>query len=119
MTSFSGVLLAADKRPEGPIPIWLLFAALGVVFYLVMIRPQRREASKTANMLSNLKQHDKVVTIGGIHGTVVSAAKDSDTVVIRVDDNTKLRVTRSAISRVVDPNEKKSESKGDAKLAKK
>ncbi|MFP6675862.1 MAG: preprotein translocase subunit YajC [Pirellulaceae bacterium] len=118
MTSCYWVLLADDAPGQGPIPIWLLFAALGVVFYLVMIRPQRREAAETKNMLSNLKPNDKVVTIGGIHGTVVSAGKDSDTVVIRVDDNTKVRMTRSAVARIVDPNEKKGESKDGAKPAK-
>lgn len=62
-------------------------------------------------MLKNLKQNDKVVTIGGIHGTVVTAPKDGDTVVIRIDENCKMRMTRSAIARIIEPKDKKAESK--------
>ena len=63
-------------------------------------------------MLEALQKNDRVVTIGGIYGVVVNAAKGTEDVMIRVDEssNTKLRVLRSAISRVVraeDGDEKK------------
>ena len=55
------------------------------------------------NMLGNLQKNDRIVTIGGIYGTVVNIQKDSDSITIKVDEssNAKLRVLRSAISRVV------------------
>ncbi len=112
--SFGWIILAAED-PKPAIPPWGLFVALGLAFYLIMIRPQRREAAEMANLLQNLKQNDKVVTIGGIHGTVVSATKDSDTVVIRVDDNCKIRMTRSAIARLVDDKKSGDKKSGDKK----
>ena len=108
----SWVLLAADKKPQGPvIPTWVLPVAIGLAFYLIMLRPQSRERSQMSNLLNNLKQNDKVVTIGGIHGTIVAAPKESDTVVIRIDENCKLRIARSAIARLVEPNDKKGKDK--------
>jgi preprotein translocase subunit YajC len=58
-------------------------------------------------MLSELKKGDKVVTIGGIHGTIASI--DGTDVVVKVDDNTKIKFLRSAISNVVNAKETKDE----------
>ncbi len=79
------------------------FLMIGVLFYLLMIRPERRKRAELAEMLQNLKKNDRVVTIGGIFGTIVTASKESDEVIIKVDENTnaKLRMQRSAIARVV------------------
>ncbi len=79
------------------------FLMIAVLFYLLMIRPERRKRAELAGMLQNLKKNDRVVTIGGIYGTVVMTSKDSDEVTIKVDENTntKLRLQRSAIARVL------------------
>ena len=50
-------------------------------------------------MLANLKKNDKVVTAGGIYGTVVSVAEKEDEVVVKVDENVRLRVTKGSITR--------------------
>lgn len=86
---------------------FLPFIAIGILFYLMLIRPERRKQSEMKQMLSNLKTNDRVVTAGGIHGTVVNATKDSETVTIRVDENnnTRLRISRSSIVRVVTDKE--------------
>ncbi len=78
------------------LPLFLIFG----VFYFILIRPQKKEQKKKEenhkNMLSNLQKNDEVVTVGGIHGTVVNVKEN--TVVIRVDDNTKIEVEKSAVS---------------------
>ncbi|GHT74294.1 hypothetical protein FACS1894124_3970 [Spirochaetia bacterium] len=74
------------------------FALIIVIFYFFIIRPQNKKQKETQKMLSALKKGDKVVTIGGLHGTI-DKVKES-TVVIRVDDNAKLEFSRSAISSV-------------------
>ncbi len=83
------------------------FLMIAVLFYLLMMRPERRRRAELAEMLGNLKKNDRVVTIGGIFGTVVMASKDSDEVTLRVDENTntKLRLQRSAIARVISDSE--------------
>ena len=107
--AFQSWVLLGQEQPKLPIPLPVLFVGIGVAFYLIMLRPQQRERKDMALLLQNLKQNDKVVTIGGIHGTVVSASQDSETVVIRIDENCKMRMTRSAIARLVEPKDKKGE----------
>jgi len=76
---------------------------IGLVFYFLMIRPQKREQQTRAEMLTALKKNDRVVTVGGIYGVVASVQADADEVTLKIDENTntKLRVTLSSIARVV------------------
>ncbi len=68
------------------------------IFYFFLIRPQSKRQKETEKMLAALKKGDKVVTIGGIHGTVTSTKEK--TVVLKVDDNTKIEFSRTAIASV-------------------
>ena len=73
----------------------LYIVAMFAVLYFLMIRPQQKRQKKTATMLNSLKKGDKVVTIGGLHGTVLDIL--DDTVVLRVNEATKMTFDRSAI----------------------
>jgi len=81
----------------------LPFALIAVLFYYMLIRPQRREQRKRQDMLSTIKKNDRVVTVGGIYGVVMNVHREADEVTLRVDEttNTKLRMTFSSIARVV------------------
>lgn len=85
------------------IPIILMV----VIFYFVLFMPMRRKQRKLDEMLRNLKNGDKVVTTGGIVGTLVAVA-DEGTVTMRIKpDNVKLEVSRNAVSALIsDPEEK-------------
>ncbi len=72
------------------------FILLFLIFYFLLIQPQRRKEKEHRQMLASLKKGDKVVTLGGIHGVVVNI-KDK-TVVLKVDDNTRIEFSKSAIS---------------------
>jgi preprotein translocase subunit YajC len=76
-------------------PIVLLIG----VFYFLVIRPQSKKQKETKKMLEGIKKGDKVITIGGIHGTVSSVKENS--VIVKVDDDCKLEFLRSAVSTVV------------------
>ncbi|HTI52162.1 MAG TPA: preprotein translocase subunit YajC, partial [Planctomycetaceae bacterium] len=70
-------MLAQDEPKKGPGPggdfaMFLPFVAIAVLFYFLLIRPQRREQASREQMLSALKKNDKVVTIGGMIGTVAN-----------------------------------------------
>jgi len=67
------------------------------VIYFMMIRPQQRQQRELGKMQQNLKKNDEVVTAGGMHGTVVNV-KES-VVTLRVDDNVRVDVDKSAITR--------------------
>ncbi len=82
-------------------------------FYFVVIRPQNKKKKEAENMLKSMKPGDRVVTIGGCHGKVVSS-KD-DTVTIRVDDKAELTFDKNAIARVIDPSAKDKTDKNDKK----
>jgi preprotein translocase subunit YajC len=79
------------------------FLVIGMLFYLLLIRPERRKKQEMDRMLDNLNKNDQIVTVGGIWGVVVNTAKGSEYITIRVDEesNAKLRVLRSAVSRVI------------------
>jgi len=72
-----------------------------VVFYFVLFRSDRKKRRQNDDMISGLKKNDKVVTIGGIVGTVVSTKEDE--VVVKVDESSNIKMTfvRKAIQRVV------------------
>lgn len=81
------------------IPFLLIFA----VFYFIVILPARKQQKKKEAMISALKKGDKVVTSGGIHGTVV--ATEDQTLLLKVAENVKIRVARSAIAGQVGASE--------------
>jgi preprotein translocase subunit YajC len=81
------------------LPLLAIFA----LFYWMFIRPQRKKEQEMRDMVRNVKENDRVVTIGGIYGVVTNVQRDADRLTIRVDEatGTKLRVNMSAIARVL------------------
>ncbi len=78
---------------------FITFGLVILIFYFLIIRPQSKKQKNAKKMLSALQKGNKVVTIGGIHGTVVAVKEQ--TTVVKVDDNTKIEFTKSAIASVV------------------
>jgi preprotein translocase subunit YajC len=106
------VILAADPANQPNLMTFLWpFLIIGLLFYFLMIRPEKRKRADIARMQDELKKNDRIVTIGGITGVVVNTQKGSNEVTIRVDDNnnTRIHILRSAISRVI------TDEKSDAK----
>ena len=102
----------------GMLSTFLPMIAIFAIFYFFLIRPQNKKQKETEKMIAALKKGDKVVTIGGIHG-VVSSTKEK-TVVVKVDDNTKIEFNRTAIASVVTDKPadvKEEKSKKDKKEA--
>ncbi len=92
--------LAVAQTQPSPNPIVSLFPLVLIffIFYFMIIKPQKSRQREHDSMLKNLRRNDNVVTSGGIHGTIVDM-KDS-AVVLKVDDNTKILVEKSAIAHV-------------------
>jgi len=83
---------------------WLII--FGALMYFMLIRPQQKQKKQRQELLDNLEKGDKIVTIGGIHGTVISIKED--TMVVQVAPNVRLTMQRSALGFVrVDDDEKK------------
>lgn len=81
----------------GFLPIILVFA----VFYLIVILPARKQQKKKEAMIVALKKGDRVVTSGGVYGTV--SGVEDQAVVLRVAENVKIRVAKSAIGGLAGP----------------
>lgn len=81
----------------------IMFGAIFLIFYFMIIRPQQKRSKERDKMLSNIEKGDKVVTSGGMHGTI--SGIDEKTVLLQVGDNIKLKFERSAISSVVSKKE--------------
>jgi len=77
----------------------IMFGAIFLIFYFMIIRPQQKRAKEKDKMLSNLEKGDKVVTNGGIHGVI--AGLEDKTALLMVSENTKIKVERSAITTVL------------------
>lgn len=110
---FNSLLLQAEQAAEaasanadngavggffGSASMFLPLLLIILIMYIFMIRPQNKKQKEMQKMIAALKKGDKVVTIGGIHGTI-SQAKDK-TVIVKVDDGTKIEFNRTAIASV-------------------
>jgi preprotein translocase subunit YajC len=120
MNSFLFPLLLGAPQTDGAgasgggLMAFLPLIAIFAIFYFLIIRPQSKKQKDTQKMLAALKKGDRIITIGGIHG-VIQTIRES-TVIVRVDESTKLEFSRSAISGVEsqgreDREDKKSDEK--------
>src|ERR1700733_4416878 len=97
-------LLAQAQSPSGGITLFLPLILIMVVFYFLMIMPAQKRQKKIAEMLKNLKNGDKVITNGGIYGTIVGL--EDDTLQLRIADQLKIKISRNAIAGLqADPKE--------------
>ncbi len=88
---------AAQPQAGGGGAFWIMIIAMFVIMWFFMIRPQRKQQKELEKFRSGLKRGDKVVTVGGIYGTV-DEIKDR-TVLIKVDGEVKLRVDKNSLVR--------------------
>ena len=116
-------ILAQDAPPRELTPIesilsnpFLPIVGLFFLYYFIVIAPERRRKREDAVMKSSLKKNDRIITIGGIHGTVVAAPADSNVVTIRIDESgaTRIKINRSAIATIVSDREGQSVSQKES-----
>jgi preprotein translocase subunit YajC len=101
---------ASGQSPEGSLfSTLIMFALIIGIFYFLILRPQQKRQKERQKMLDAVKKGDKVVTAGGLHGTV--AGMDEKTVLIQVADNVKMKFERSAVASIVRESEPESKDK--------
>ena len=102
----------APKAQGNPLislmPIFLIFIVsrrviqrFRIVFYFLLIRPQKKNQKQHAKMIEDLKKNDEVITSGGLYGTIVNIQEDIIT--LRVDDSTRLKIQKSSVSKLKKP----------------
>lgn len=73
---------------------------MGVIFYFMLYRPQQKEQKKRTGMLNSLKKEDRIVTIGGVYGTIT--ALTDKTVMLKIAEKVEIKVSRTSISHYQD-----------------
>lgn len=87
----------------GMISTLVMFGLIIFIFYFMIIRPQQKRQKERQKMLDAVKKGDKVITVGGMHGTVVGL--EEKTLLVQVADNVKLKLEKSAITTIVSTTE--------------
>lgn len=87
----------ADPKGNPFMEVAPMLVGFVVLFYFIILRPQQREQKQRVEKLNSLKKNDKVVTAGGIVGSITAFSEDGTTVTLKVDDNTKIKFTRDSI----------------------
>ena len=102
---FPDLAYAAAAPPGGGggaqsmLPTIVMVGAMLAIFYFLLIRPQQKQKQDRERMLSALKKGDRVVTSGGMHGTVTQLSEH--TVTLRIDNQVKVEFDRGAVGRIV------------------
>ena len=90
-----------EQSQPSPLVSLMPIALIFVIFYFLLIRPQKKNQQAHAKMISELSKNDEVVTSGGIFGTIVNL--QDDVITLRIDDNTRVKVQRNSISKLKKP----------------
>ena len=106
-------LLAQDEagRKSSIFDFAIPFVAIAVLWYFLLVRPQRREKAKREDQLKELKKNDRVVTIGGIVGTVANISQDGREVTLKIDDNARITLLRNSIQGPYQKGDEQKDSK--------
>lgn len=108
------LLLAADDQRQASQPAIMVFIVVVIVAYIfIVMRPTARDRKLKEDLLNNLKKNDRVLTSGGIIGSVAMVSQDGKEITLKVDDNTRIKFLRSYIISILgdekkDDTEKKS-----------
>ena len=98
----AGLLAQCEPQGEGGGSPWSgiwMIALIFVIFYFLLIRPQQKKQKEHQNLLESLRKGDRVVTSGGIYGTVVGVKENI--VVLKIAENVKIEIAKSAVSAIV------------------
>ena len=99
------ILIAAQAPSGGSQPsssplFFVMIAIMVLLFWMMIVKPQRRQEKERKQMLSTLEKGDMVITIGGIHGSVVEIDEKGEKVTLEVAKNVRMDFLRSAISQI-------------------
>jgi len=95
------LLMGQPNQGEGPglMSNVILFGSIILIFYFMIIRPQQKRTKERQKLIESMKKGDKVITSGGMYGTV--AGLDEKTVLVQIADNVKVKLDRSSIATII------------------
>jgi preprotein translocase subunit YajC len=90
--------MAQQDGGGGMLSTIVMFALIILIFYFMILRPQQKRQKERETLLSSMKKGDKVITVGGTHGTIVGM--EDKTVLLQIADNVKVKYEKSSISTI-------------------
>jgi len=115
------LLLWADDQAQAPgllNPMTIMLGLFFLFFFIVLLPAQRRQEKERLAMIAAVEKNDRVLTTGGIYGTIVSLSDKEDEMLVKVDDNVKLRMSRACIARNLTREEKAKQAKEEKAASK-
>ena len=88
---------------SAPSPLVQLFplALIFIIFYFLLIRPQKQKEREHQKMIEGVNKNDEIVTLSGIHGTIVNVKEK--TLILRIDENVKMEIEKSSVAYIKKP----------------
>jgi preprotein translocase subunit YajC len=96
---------AGSQGAGGGFSSLIMMVAIFAIFYFILIRPQQKKMKEHKKMVEELKKGDRIITSGGIYGTVENTTPE--TLTIKIAEGVKVKITRSSVGAVVKPEEEK------------
>lgn len=94
------LMMTGSGGQEGnPLAIWFPIILIFAIMYFLIFRPQAKRQKQHQAMIESLKKGDRVVTAGGIYGTISGIKEKEKTLVVKIDDNVKIEVARNSIAK--------------------
>jgi preprotein translocase subunit YajC len=110
------ILLAEDAPPQGPGFIQFLpLIAIAVVFYLLLIRPMKKQEQERQKLASHLKKNDEILTNSGIYGTITDVSDSEDKITVKIADNVRIKMTKGSVLRNLTNEEAAAAAKDNSK----
>lgn len=105
MYHYFTILMGQQTQDGGPglMSNLILFGSIILIFYFMIIRPQQKRTKERQKLLESMKKGDKVITSGGIYGTI--AGLDEKTVLVQIADNVKVKLDRGSITTIISETE--------------
>ncbi|MCI0513136.1 preprotein translocase subunit YajC [candidate division KSB1 bacterium] len=91
-----------QQSPGSMTPMLIMFGAIFAIMYFLMIRPQAKRQKQHEAMLNSVAKGDKIITAGGIHGLVQGEKDNGAVLIVKIAENVKVEINRSAIARKVE-----------------
>jgi preprotein translocase subunit YajC len=92
---------AQGAKQANPLLSFLPLLAIIVIMYFLLLRPQAKRQKEHKKMQETLQKGDKILTVGGVIGTIAGIDEKENTIILKVADNVKVEITRNSISQVL------------------
>jgi len=93
---------AGGSGQGSPFALWLPIILIFAIMYFLIFRPQAKKQKQQRMMIEALRKGDKIITSGGIYGTIAGIKEKEGTLIVKIDDNTKIELVKSSVAQVVE-----------------